>query len=71
MSEVLEDVVEEVKELEDDERKDVQEEVVGVDGGEGGEVRIDMRGVSLPIREKRGLLKQWSTHQGRKEKRGE
>ena len=44
---MLEDAVEE--ELEDDERKDVQEEGVGV-GGEEGKVRIDKRGVSLPIR---------------------
>ena len=50
VSEVLEDVVEEEKELEDDERKDVLEEGVGVDGGEGGEVQIDRMGVSLPIK---------------------
>ena len=47
---MLEDVVEEEKELEDDERKVVLEEDVGVDGGEGREVRSDRRGVSLPIR---------------------
>ena len=46
MSEVLEDVVEDEKEVEDDERKDVLEEGVGVDGGEGGEVRIYRKGVS-------------------------
>ena len=34
---MLEDVVEEEKELEDEERKDVLEEGVGVTGGEGGE----------------------------------
>ena len=51
VSEVLEDVVEEEKELEDDERKNVLEEGVGVNGGEvGGKVRNDRRGISLPIR---------------------
>ena len=40
MLEVLEDAVEEEKELEDDERKDVLEEGVGVDGGEGGRYRL-------------------------------
>ena len=49
VSEVLEDVVEEEEDLEVDERKDVLEEGVGVDGGEGGEIRINRRGVSLPI----------------------
>ena len=46
--EVLKDVVEEEKELEDEERKDVVEEKRGR-GGE--EVRIHRRGVSLPIME--------------------
>ena len=50
VSVVLEDVVEEEKELEDDERKDVLEEGVGVDGAERGEIRIDRRRVSFPIR---------------------
>ena len=36
MSEVSEDVVEEEKELEDDEKEDILEECLGVDGGEGG-----------------------------------
>ena len=49
VSEVLKDVLEEEKELENDERKDVLEEGVGVDGVEG-KVRIDRRRVSLPIR---------------------
>ena len=56
VSEAIEDAAEK-KELEDEERKDILEEGVGVAGGEGGEgrraggeVRIDRRGVSLPIR---------------------
>ena len=40
---MLEDVVKEENELENNERKYVLEEGVGVDGGEGGEVRIDRR----------------------------
>ena len=46
----FEDKLEVEKELEDDEIKDVQEEGVGVDRREGGEVRNDNRVVSLPIR---------------------
>ena len=59
VSEVLDDVMEEEKKLEDCETKDVLEdyerkdsleEGVGVGGGEGGQVRNDRRRVSLPIR---------------------
>ena len=43
--------MEEEKELEDDERKDVLEEGVGVDGGEGGgRYELIGRELSLPIR---------------------
>ena len=50
VSEGFKDDVQVEKELEDAGRNDVQEEVVSVDGGEGGEVRIDRRAVSLPVR---------------------
>ena len=54
MSEKFENELEEQKELKDEESKDVQEEGDCVDGGEG-EVWIDVRGVSLPIRGGSGI----------------
>ena len=49
MLEGCDDEMEDEKELEEAERKYEKEEGVGVDGGDGGEVRIDRRGVSLSI----------------------